>query len=575
MMVTRLPKKIMLQVCIVFCFIYTVPIHTSATSNNNSSSPTLDAGITPDKNAVELSDNGLAEVEMKINLLPSGKATAKPRDPNDVVFVFDKSGSMNDIVHYGNGRETTKLEKAKEAVTLATEIFKENNKGPDKDQYALVPFSWQNDMINSIDELKNNPYLVSNMVNQRKFTAEGGTNYTQALQKAGEILRTSTKDRNKYIIFLTDGMPTNSENIQTIKGYYYKLINYDEYRSIYGYRDDYNTRREWFALVIDRGITGPDGTIYIEWEERYISGQVPIVFDSNSGRNQAFIKHNDSFYLYEPSFADTNSIIKSHIREVVDQLKKENVSLYNIGFGDEKNIDMNFLVELASRTNGTAIQVDAGTITEVFERIASNLSSEYPSLTEGFLRFTLPENVQMVEDEHSTVVGNEVIYSLPDIPFTPTPPASMFEQFNVKFTSKGIYNFRFDIVYNGGKIKIENIPVTVTVNEKNRPLQKIEFSVPTKTIYVGESFNLNDLLRFIPFNATNKEFNVQLSQDSTAVSAAKAMNGKWIITGAEKGYRTITVTSLENSRITASILVIVKERNSDGEGEDHGLDNKW
>ena len=538
-----------------------------AMTNVNSSQPSLDAIIRPEKPIIEMNENGITEGNILIDLIPSGVAEKNSRNPIDVVFVFDKSGSMSDFVKDG-----TKLQYAKDAVEIATNIFKENGKkGRDRDRFALVPFDTDINIINSIDTLKNNPTLVSNMVD--KLSAQGGTNYTQALQKAREILVEDSKnnngnpqeERDKFIIFLTDGIPTNSQKEMWVNGHYREITYLGGI----------------FDLLFGQRITLP--------------GQYKnVYYDANPGRNYAYFEHSSKIFRYENRFdISINDSIRSQAREEAAKLAGEDITLYSIGFGNENDLDMSFLTELSSISNGKAVQANVDTISEYFRKISTNLSSEYPSFNEGFVRFVPPDNV-IIEEGHSIKkIGNEVIMDLEDIPFDPNPPQLNDQRLRytlpVKLLSEGIYSFSFDIVYNGGAVVVKKSAV-IEVKKSKIPLSKIAFEPNTKTMFIGEKIRLDNLLIFSPYNATNKKIESLTPLNSKYVSLEKVDNEWWIV--AEKsGTETITVNAEEkdekNQAISASLLIFVKEiddQPGEGGGQSdpdipnepgEGLDYRW
>lgn len=103
-----------------------------------------------------------------------------------------------------------------------------------------------------------------------------------------------------------------------------------------------------------------------------------------------------------------------------------------------------------------------------------------------------------------------------------------------------------------GSSKTADISVTVTAN--NVPLTGISFSTPSKTISVGETFDLSSLLVFLPAAATNQRVSWS-SNDSRFV----AVNNSGVIQGKAKGYATITVVSEDGAK-TASIVIYVTEQ---------------
>jgi len=170
------------------------------------------------------------DIEVKLKLTPTGSINLS-RSPVSVVLVIDSSGSMT-----ASGKMTA----AKNAAKNLIDSFKNSAKSGDK--LGIVDFdtfvndnsnfyvkgfylqngSWQKgnsstvygpyslpntcttsllDLTNAsaVNSAKN---LIDNMV------ASGGTNMEAALNKAKNLLDASPSGNDKYVIFITDGMPT-------------------------------------------------------------------------------------------------------------------------------------------------------------------------------------------------------------------------------------------------------------------------------------------------------------------------------------------------------------------------------
>lgn len=535
----------------------------------------LDAIIQPEKSVLEMDESGITEGNMLINLLPNGIAEINSRKGIDVVFVFDKSNSMNEIV---DGQ--TKIKYAKEAVDSATTIFKENGeKGRERDRFGLVPFDTDVEMANAIEALKNNPKLVS--INVDRLEGNGGTNYTQALEKAREILMEDSnknngnpvEDRDKYIIFLTDGIPTNSQKELYLQGDFREISYLGEKLG------------EWYDLIYGDRIT--------------LSENKNVYFDNNPGRGYAFFGHTKdsrmrTYQFIDPYNVSVDESIRKHVREQVHLLAQNDIILYSIGFGSNNEIDMDFLTELSAITNGKAVRANEDNILEYFEKISQNLSSEYPTLSGGYLTFTLPENVMVEESDDLNKIGNKVVYNLNDIPFNPYPPGDnnslLHYKLPLKFLKEGTYSFSFDIVFNGGAFEVNNIPATIEVKKKDIPLESIDFMNETQKIYVGERIKLEEYLTYNPYNASNKMIKKVLPGGSQFIDIVKIDNEWWVI-GKREGVEEITAIAQEktdnNLDISAQIVIFVIDRENENErnpgqpgipdnpGEPSGPEYRW
>lgn len=163
-----------------------------------SSTPALNVNISPSKEEFLKPLGADAQGDLNITLNPEGKfddISNELRKPLDVVFVLDKSGSMGPL--YGN-----KLDDAKKAMNEAVKVFQANRLA--NDRFGLVTFDTD---VKDVISLTSDLQAINKKV--QSMTADGGTNYAQSLERAGDILKDSKND--KYIIFLTDGFPTQAQ----------------------------------------------------------------------------------------------------------------------------------------------------------------------------------------------------------------------------------------------------------------------------------------------------------------------------------------------------------------------------
>ena len=124
----------------------------------------------------------------------------------DIVFVVDSSGSMND--NMGNGNRADAVSKAVE--TMVTNL--EGNPLLDV-QYSLVHFSsgistgtdYYNDAKKTVSWTDNGETII-NATN--KYYYNTGTNYEAGLVEARSLLLDTRPDAMRYVIFLSDGVPT-------------------------------------------------------------------------------------------------------------------------------------------------------------------------------------------------------------------------------------------------------------------------------------------------------------------------------------------------------------------------------
>lgn len=166
--------------------------------NNENNSPTTSSGLTINKTA-ELVDGET----VKITLTAEGEVTRTDAKNADIVMVIDKSGSMND-----------KLDKIKEAATNFTNNILSNTQGSDV-RIAIVTYDYYGKYngYNGQGSYLNLGFSSSkDDINEaiNAITAGGGTNTQAGIRRAAETLRGDRTDAKKYVVFFTDGLPTQS-----------------------------------------------------------------------------------------------------------------------------------------------------------------------------------------------------------------------------------------------------------------------------------------------------------------------------------------------------------------------------
>ena len=131
-------------------------------------------------------------------------------DGVDVLFVIDTSGSM------GSGRGSTytnllpEVKKLLNGTNGTTGIVDQILNANAKNAVAYVSFAGVDETKTTDWYTAKNSTTFKNKVNNLK--AEGGTNWTYAMQKADSVLKKRTNNNKKVVIFLSDGKPTYSIN---------------------------------------------------------------------------------------------------------------------------------------------------------------------------------------------------------------------------------------------------------------------------------------------------------------------------------------------------------------------------
>ncbi|MDR6549545.1 vWA domain-containing protein [Paenibacillus qinlingensis] len=140
-------------------------------------------------------------VTINYTLDPSGTHTVtQTRDPVDIAFVADVSGSMAYHMDKDDSRTPIRLQILKDASATLTDKFTSVKMG---DRLGLIKFSSDATKVLDLDTKYSN---VQSEI--EKFKANGSTNIDDGLAKAKTMLTASGTKPLKQIILLTDGKAT-------------------------------------------------------------------------------------------------------------------------------------------------------------------------------------------------------------------------------------------------------------------------------------------------------------------------------------------------------------------------------
>ena len=380
--------------------------------NNENNSPTTSSGLTINKTA-ELVDGET----VKITLTAEGEVTRTDAKNADIVMVIDKSGSMND-----------KLDKIKEGARNFANNILSNTKDSDV-KIAIVTYDYygyyggyngQGSYLNlGFSSSKDDINKAINAI-----TAGGGTNTQAGIRRAAETLRGAREDAKKYVLFFTDGLPTQSYNDDdTINGNGTAVSK--EY--INAAKDEYNKH-------------------FTSWNKTSSNNnQIDAKFYSVG----VFTKASDTKKKQAVNFLKT-------IQNVIDPDKfgekyyTENLDVVNSIFTDISN-------EIAADINNTV----ATNVT------INDIVTDYFNIVDKSWKVTdLKGNVINIQPE---VTGNNITFKIGDI------------KVNAGESKGGVivtFNAKLKDAYFGGDNIDTNVSADITYNDG----QKQEFNIPNVNI---------------------------------------------------------------------------------------------
>ncbi|WP_412728946.1 Ig-like domain-containing protein [Geobacillus stearothermophilus] len=418
----------------------------------SSSLPSLQLQFSSSQSEYAKPPNGDAQGRLDVTLVPQGAVSGIIRPPIDVVFVMDVSGSMTAM----------KLQSAKSALQAAVNYFKSNYN--QNDRFALIPFS------DGVREASVVPFgKYSNVASQldailntgNSLTAGGGTNYSAALSLAKSYFTDPT--RKKYIIFLTDGMPTVLNTVDT--------ITYREVKQNFWGGYSYTRNRVTDSLSVTY--------------ELYSDGRTAgIRFTDNKGYSRQFYSDGQDYVngwrvSWDNGYSFTYSSIEGKIRAdataVAKTLGMNNITLYSIGFGDNDEVDMDYLRSLSATAGGEARQGTMQNLTALFQQFSQLATT--PAIT-GTIRIPLSSfggNVAVAENGQVWLDENKqnayISFSIPYQVGQGTP-APVTVPIPVSFKAKGTYTFTAELTYRdvyGQPQPAVTKTVTVTVKDEAPP----------------------------------------------------------------------------------------------------------
>jgi uncharacterized protein YjdB len=491
-------------------------------------------GLSVDVNAdqVEITKplDGPATDNLNITLTPTGSVSTAIRPPVDIVFVFDKSGSMEYEV---GDSGLSKLDLAKNALDGAVDFFSNTNNANTNDRLALVAFDSGVYCKNSLMTKAKNGFInLKNTVNS--LDAKGGTNYTAALNEAINTFKSSPSDLSrKYVIFLTDGMPTIS------------------------------MKNEQVNQVLKDGYFNDKGNFQDEGSKTFTL-QTNVNYDSNYDPypNKYIVDNNHLYYFPNMTFQSIENSIMDQGKEKATELAQMNIKLYSIGLGDllpnndmsswsDKDavnymanyLNFDYLQELSEGTGGTALQAlpyDTNSLNNVFQSLIQQINNQ--TMSEIQFRVKLPDNVSLSSDSNAHMEDGYAVLNMSDITYLAggTTPNPTNELLQLLFSETGVYKFDdMKLSYkdlNGVQQTVNINPVTINVNSAAIPVTDVLINPTSLQLKPEQKAPLTATVN--PSNATNQTITWSSSNPNVAT-----VDSNGLVTAKQVGSAEITASA--------------------------------
>lgn len=159
--------------------------------------------LTKSKTVTYNEEKGTYDLSLSVS---GSKGSIENKAKVDVLFIVDTSSSMKDTT--GSGRnEKEKLSLVKDAMGNLIDAIEKNERIDA--QYNVVEFGSKAYLLNS-DGWSNSANVKNIRLAQEHYNDSqyGGTNYEDAIYVGIQQLQKSRKDAERYVIFLSDGLPT-------------------------------------------------------------------------------------------------------------------------------------------------------------------------------------------------------------------------------------------------------------------------------------------------------------------------------------------------------------------------------
>ncbi|MBM7701346.1 VWA domain-containing protein [Metabacillus iocasae] len=475
-------KKIHSLIVLLSLFLLLFSGLSTSTQASTANTPSLNVSVAPSQTEFLKPLGNDAEGSLNITLNPQGSLddiANQLRKPIDVVFVIDKSGSMSS----GN-----KIADAKKAMEEAVKVFSAN-KLPN-DRFGLVTFdSGVKDEIQLTTDLK----VVQNKVN--RLEAEGGTNYVQSLESSSKLLQDS--GNNKYVVFLTDGFPTEAYENKYIQGNFKGCL------------------RRYLG-----------GTCVTEVKTAYFKGNKTIFYNTYGIKDQEAVFLDDDYYMYHYPLDGTTSkkVIRGFGLQQAEKLANQKAKLYSIGFGDDSELDMGYLKQLSDKTASPSYQANSSNLSDIFRGIMTEIGQLAMKDVQVKVKIkgngtNFPGNVQLAQNADAFMDGDYAVLNLKDVPYVlgQTAPSSSYS-LPLTFSQTGTYRFTdIQFFYKDlqGNLKSKaHSTVSVQVNDKVAPTFK-------STISYTDSEKVKSLVKKGDQNGSSNQFEIKYKLTPDAVLDTK------------------------------------------------------
>ncbi|WP_291572433.1 vWA domain-containing protein [Clostridium sp. UBA4548] len=447
-----LRNKLFLKIIIVFVLIGILGVAYKAYAAGEK--PELNINASASKPSVYVNEE--FDINYTINPQPLNVSDINKKVNKEIILVIDTSGSMDELIT--SRPRKTRMEALKDAANNFISKFQNEN----TTKIGIVTYDYNGRNTKS---LTNATYQEDLKAIINGLDANGATNIGDGIRVAQKMFSSDISVK-KYLVLMSDGMPTS--------------LTYSGYAG--GYNDDYNK--------------------YDYQSRNYTYYRLPNDLRKGDRTWQYFSSINDTTDLKYGTYGNTDP--KGYCLEystlMAENLKSLKITNYVIGFSGGS--DSTKLTQIASAGAGSYYDAkDAETINSVYLDIADKIKADF-SVEGATINFSLPDGLEYVMNTFDTQVnGNNYSKLIPSIVYklnsnnTQYIAEPLSISLNLKGNKKGVYelagtnwNLSYKVI-NGNAINKLLPKVTITVEKYNAEFQMSRKLIPEQN---QGKFNVNN-----------------------------------------------------------------------------------
>lgn len=494
------------------------------------------------------------EVSVKYTVTPKPISVSdiNVKNSKEIVLVIDTSGSMDKELgkkfQWDDRRgyweaSIKKIQALKDAAKNFVDKF-ENDRNV---KIGIVTYDTSAKRYMDLTEM-NNSYTIKQYI--ENIRVDGATNVGDGIRVALGMFSDS-KDISKYMVLMTDGMPTALSYTGMAGGNYMNNLNNEWQRYLMN-----NLKREDYYLF--KGEFQESGVKYLAEYNYYYNKLNLFEYEGQYGNNiynwnKCFDTNGWWYYTNDKDDsgikygsyrdADPKEYCLEYSKLMAQEAKKRNITNYFIAFSNES--DRSKLMQIKESAGGAYFDAkDADAINSVYSKIGDEIKQDY-AVANANIEFKLPDGIRLSDNQPDIKIQDGMCTkSLKDIVYKLNSNKTQYEAsaFEINLKLKGIKKTDNGIIY--GNLSYEdknkrilNKPLpNVTVNIKDK--EEIGFDISREVVPGGKigSFNINQEFG-IEYTITPKPIKLEKKEEPKEIMLVVDTSGsmKWLINSRKEG----------------------------------------